>query len=492
MNVASLRLPQLKPSHATAWLLSLITLIHLAAGARVGLSADASHYALYGAHLAWSYFDHPPMIGWLQAIVEVFSTSNLALRLWPIALNIASSVVLYRLTRRIYPDKTPWLGFIAVVIMQSAIIVSLMGISMLPDDPLLLFFLLGAEALYQAYIEDNPRAWLWIGLWFGLAGLSKYTAIALVISAIWLMLSERRWKHLQTPWPWVGTGIALIAILPVIGWNAAHHWISFRYQIMHVSDPNRHWHILNFIKSQLIQFFSYSPGIYIFGLFSLIHAIRHRDDPRNRWLLAMVIPVFVIIDGPSGTNVTLPHWPAVGWVLLGIGIAGWLFTHQHMRWVKIGIGLSLFYSVILLSVLFSQLIHPWIPFKANAYPLANLYGWRRAAIRAEILQKTMAKKPGPPPVLYAGNWSYASHIAWYAYPLPVQITDHKLHQMTLWYGNARSGGRGILIVPQKFHGHINNWMTKFSQCKFAGKLPIHVERKLATTYYFYQCTDYHG
>ncbi|AOV16417.1 hypothetical protein BJI67_04445 [Acidihalobacter aeolianus] len=488
----SRRFLNLDAPQATALLLGLITLLHLAAGARVGLSGDASHYALYGAKLAWSYFDHPPMIGWLQATVEPFSTANLALRLWPIALGTLSGAALYRLARRLYPERTPWLGFVAVAVMQSAVILSLMGISMLPDDPLLLFFLLAAGALHRTLIEDEPRAWLWVGLWFGLAGLSKYTAVALVFSAIWLVISERRWAHLRTRWPWLGILIALVAILPVLGWNAAHDWVSFRYQILHVSDPDRHWQLMHFVKSQLIQFFSYSPGIYLFGLIALVHALRRRDDPRNRLLLAMTVPVFVIIDGSSGTTVSLPHWTAVAWAVLSIGIAAWLLDHWRRRTVRIGVAASGAYSVLLIGVLLSELIHPWIPFKANAYPLADLYGWRRAATQAETLRAQMAATPGPRPMLYAGNWSYASHIAWYAYPQPVQITDRKMHQMTLWYGNAADGGRGILVVPQQFHSHVPAWTAKFARCAPAGDLPIPLEGKVATTYYFYRCEGYHG
>ncbi|WP_156782756.1 glycosyltransferase family 39 protein [Acidihalobacter yilgarnensis] len=484
--------PNLNATQATALLLGLVTLLHIIAGARVGLTGDAAHYAVYGARLAWSYFDHPPMIGWLQATIEPFSTDNLALRLWPIALGTASGAALYRLARQLYPERSPWLGFVAVAVMQSAIILSLMGISMLPDDPLLLFFLLAAGALHRALIEDRPRAWLWVGLWFGLAALSKYTAVALVFSAVWLMISERRWAQLRTPWPWLGILIALIAILPVLGWNATHDWVSFRYQILHVSDPERHWLLANFVKSQLIQIFSYSPGIYVFGLIALIHAVRRRHDPRNRLLLAMVVPVFVIIDGASGTNVSLPHWPAVGWAVLSIGIATWLSDHRTSRWLQAGVVFSGLYSVLLIGVLLSELIHPWIPFKANAYPLADLYGWRRAADHAEILRAAMAETPGPRPLLYAGNWSYASHIAWYAYPQPVQITDHKMHQMTLWYGNAAAGGRGILVIPQQFHGRIPTWTAKFDRCTPAGNLLIPLERKIATTYYFYRCEGYHG
>jgi 4-amino-4-deoxy-L-arabinose transferase-like glycosyltransferase len=133
----------------------------------------------------------------------------------------------------------------------------LMGMSMLPDDPLLLFFLLSARALYRTITLDHVHGWLWVGLWFGLAGLSKYTAVTLVVSALLLIASERRWSQLRTPWPWLAVLIAFVAISPVLWWNWQHGWISFRYQVFHVDDPQRSWSMHRFLLSQAIQFLAY-------------------------------------------------------------------------------------------------------------------------------------------------------------------------------------------------------------------------------------------
>ena len=472
-------------------LLALVSLAHLLAMRSIGLSGDAAHYALYGAYPAWSYFDHPPLIGWMQALVESFTTSNLGLRLWPLALMLASSAVLYRFTRELFPEESPWLGFSAVLVLQSGIIFMLMGMSMLPDDPLLLFFLLSARALYRTVTLDHVRGWLWVGLWFGLAGLSKYTAVTLVVSALLLIASERRWSQLRTPWPWLAVLIAFVAISPVLWWNWQHGWISFRYQVFHVDDPQRSWSMHRFLLSQAIQFLAYSPGIYLFGLASAVLALRRRSDPRMRLLLAVAAPVLILLNASSGLRVSLPHWTAVGWAVLSIAIAYWLHQYWHTRrWLRLGAYVSAGYSVLLIAVILSQFTTPWIPFKANHHPLADLYGWRQAAQAAEVLRMRQAYTPGTTPVLFAGDWSYASHLAWYAYPAPVQITSHRLHQMDLWYGSPAQGARGILVVPYQFHGQLSAWSAKFDHCALAKELPIDLHGKPATTYFLYRCRGY--
>lgn len=482
-----------RPGTATLALLALIALVHVVAMRSIGLSADAAHYALYGAYPAWSYFDQPPLIGWMQTLVEHFTTSNLGLRLWPLALMLASCGVVYRLTRELFPEESPWMGLTAILVMQSGIMFTLMGMSMLPDDPLLLFYLLSAQALYRTVIQDNPRGWLWVGVWFGLAGLSKYTAITLVISAVLLMISERRWKQLRTPWPWLAILIAFVAISPVLWWNWQHGWISFRYQVLHVDNAGNGWSVYRFLLSEAIQFFAYSPGIYLFGLASAVLALRRRSDPRMRLLLAIAVPVLILIDASSGTRISLPHWTAVGWAVLSIAIAYWLHHYWHRtRWVRVATYASGGYSVVISAVLLSQFAVPWIPFKPNHFPLAGLYGWRHAAMAAEQLRTRQARTPGPTPVLFAGNWSYASHLAWYAYPTPVQLIRHRLHQMDLWYGTPTRGARGILVVPYQFRGSMHSWRKKFRHCALSRSMPIDLNGIPATTYYLYRCRGYLG
>ena len=57
--------------------------LHVGLGAALGLSVDEAHYALYAAHPDWSYFDHPPLVGWAQWPLVALGAPTLALRLVP-------------------------------------------------------------------------------------------------------------------------------------------------------------------------------------------------------------------------------------------------------------------------------------------------------------------------------------------------------------------------------------------------------------------------
>ena len=84
--------------YSAAWL-CLAVLIHLLIGFSIELSVDEAHYVLYAKHLAWSYFDHPPLVGWAQwPLVQLTSTAGI-IRLLPECLWAVSLVLVYQNTK---------------------------------------------------------------------------------------------------------------------------------------------------------------------------------------------------------------------------------------------------------------------------------------------------------------------------------------------------------------------------------------------------------
>ena len=79
-------------------------LLHLLLAASVGLSPDEAHYALYGLHPDWSYYDHPPLVGWLQWVFVRAGGSDLAMRVVPMLCWAASAVGVARATAVLWPN----------------------------------------------------------------------------------------------------------------------------------------------------------------------------------------------------------------------------------------------------------------------------------------------------------------------------------------------------------------------------------------------------
>jgi len=481
-------LKRLTPSQATLLLIAAGAVLRLFAAAGAGLSVDEAHYALYGLHLDWSYFDHPPMIGWLQSVALQFGDSDVVLRMLPILLFACTGWVLYHVTIVLFPHETPWLGFTSVALLHSGVMFQLIGLAMLPDTPLLLLGLLVLWVLHGIVIQGRVQWWLWLGVLLGLAALSKYTAITLVATVVLALTLSKQWRQLRTPWPWLAVLAALALILPILYWNYRHDWISFVYQLKHgTRQPS--WELTRFFLAQAAQLVVYGPGIFVFGLIALVAGMRNWSKS-GVWLsLALALPILLLFGWGAGFEMTLPHWTSLAWAGLAPLTAYWLHRHWSALWVRVAVCGALAYSVVVIAVVFTELISPWLPFKDNANPLRDLYGWEQAASRAEQLRREMSIEQGEgAPLLFTDNWTYGSRLAWYARPAPVQITDKRQDQFDLWFDSPQQGARGILVLwPDENAQPATGGAGQFTVCELRDRLPVRSNGHLISTFSFYAC-----
>ena len=489
---------QLTPFQATVWLVFASTLMRLVAANSTELTTDEAHYALYGVFLDWSYFDHPSMIGWLQAFMLQFSSTELAMRIMPILLFSSASLVLYRVCVSLFPKESAWLGFVSVALMQSAVMLQLIGLAMLPDGPLLLLGLLAVLALHGVLQHGQLRYWLMLGLCLGLAGLSKYTAVTLVFTVLLALMFSKQWRQLLTPGPWLALLIGLILIMPVLYWNYRHDWISFLYQIHH-GTGKLNWEFKRLVISQAGQLLVYGPGLYVFGMiatFAGLSQYKKLGDPAERGLmlcLALALPLLVLFGWNSGYEMTLPHWTSFGWVALTPLAARWIMGRWQQRWVRISVVMSAIYAFLFVGLVFSQLISAWIPFPDNQNVLRDLYGWQQAATKAEKLRTEIAGSAGTKPLIFTENWTLASRLAWYAKPTPVQVLDTRYNQFDIWYGSPQEGARGILVLwPEADAKPATGGAGQFAACTLRERLPIMSNAHLSSTFSFYDCHDFHN
>ena len=484
------RLRALGPWTATLWLVGAIALLHLLAAGLVSLSADEAHYALYGLHLDLSYFDHPPLVGWLQALVLPFSHSEFALRLWPIALSTATAITLYFFALRLFPQSHPWLGFWSVLFYESGLLFQVLSLALVPETPLLLFALLAMLSLMRALDSGRRSDWIVFGLCLGIAGLSKYTAITLALTSVLFIVFQNRLAVLRSAGPWLALLVAALLIAPVLYWNATHEWLSFRYQFGHGFRP-KDWDWTRVVISQLSQLFAYAPGIYIFGLVALGAGIKEWRERGVQLTLLLVLPVLLLFAAGSGREETLPHWTALVWAGTAPLAARWLLAHWQNRMVRGITHFSAGYSLSLIVLLHALLFFPSLPISARIHPLKPLTGWPEAARHAMTLRTQMAAEY-PAAVLFVPNWALASRLAWYARPLAVQVTDERFDQFDLWFNAPAVGAHGVLVVPASVLKKTSHVLTRFDSCQEQDSLPVYRGDLLLTNFHFYLCHGYRG
>ena len=443
---------QYSQSSWAAMSICIAALVHLILGFTIEFSVDEAHYALYAQYLAWSYFDHPPLVGWIQWPLVTITSSEGMIRLIPEFLWILSCYLVYQVTLEIHhliqgrnagyltsalPSQNTC-GLLAVLTIVAAPIPHILAIGLLPDTllaPLSLGLMLMA---LRWLIQDHFRIrdWIITGLLLGLAGLSKYTAVFSAFALLLVFLSSPRKASINTPGFWVAALIALFCISPVLYWNWINDWISFKYQIAHGAGNTWLWRrLLTYIGIQIVV---YGP-LLLLGAYLFIKYCVH-GAKLSLWALLgfFVIPfaIFTALSGGGG----LPHWTSPAWFCLapfaGIGLAK-AWASQHRRLIQI-----LFISQLALCVIgFSYVISGGINsamMKSN--PIADLYGWKLAGQKAaELAQASHVQG------IAVQNWTLGSRAAWYAKPLPVFVLDQRQDQFDLWFGKLPQGANILLI-----------------------------------------------
>lgn len=475
---------------ASLLLVGFITLIHLIMAFTVELGGDEAHYALYGLMPDWSYFDHPPMIGWLQIIPMWLAPYDWAARIVPISLFALVNYLLYQVTNTLFATResdTQWQGFFSLVVLNTSLILSLMGLAMLPDNPLMVFVLALVLVTYRLLESNSLKYWLLLGLLVGLAALSKYTAVTIIVSLIAVMLFEKKWHWLNSKGLWLAILVAITMISPVLYWNYTHDWASFIYQINHGTNSSE-WQLSRLLQTQAIQFIVYTPLLFIAGWWMMLKPNNYRHS-NSRLLLAFSLPVTALFAWGSGFEQSLPHWTSLAWLLLIPIIVNSLWLQRHKRWVKV---VALSHIIImgsLVLVIHSFILKPWISFENHKHPLQGDHGWPLAAEKAFELQNQLSRNDETLP-LFVSNWSYASHLAWYARPQPVYITSAKQTQFEFWYGRSQQGMNGLLVAPHyEDNPPIVGIKNHFESCQKLEELDIKASENIVVTYNFYHCQN---
>jgi 4-amino-4-deoxy-L-arabinose transferase-like glycosyltransferase len=434
-----------------AWafiLVALGTIIHLVLGFTTELSVDEAHYALYADHLAWSYFDHPPLVGWIQWPLVAINAPDGILRLIPIMLWIISCAMVYQITEQMWslchpqsePQSSSRAGLFAVAVIVFAPLPHVLAVGLVPDS-LLTPLALGILWMALRWIAQDGQyrfsQWILLGVLFGLAGLSKYTAVLYALAFSIACLTVPRWNVLREPGFYIAILIALLLVSPVLLWNAAHDWISFRYQIDHGSGGTWQWRrVAAFIGIQ-IGVFGFLP---LLGSWSVLRWSLTQPSKKSVMLFiffALPFAVFAALSGGGG----LPHWTTPAWFCLaplaGAGLALW--WEQGKRWL-ISLFLAIQGTLVIVGLTLVMTAGYPIAGQMKSNPLADLYGWRSASTLANLLVKEL-KASG----IAVQNWTLASRVAWYARPTSVFVLDDRYDQFDLWFGSLPEGSNVILL-----------------------------------------------
>lgn len=469
----------------------LWVVLHAVLAALLGLSVDEAHYLLYAAHPALSYFDHPPLVGWVQMPLVALNAPVAVLRLVPGACWLLTVWGVYRLTLRLFAGHAlaPQAALASVWVLALAPLLHVLGIGLLPDTLLMALtvaLMHQTWTLMQADAPGRTMPWLLMGVLLGLSGLAKYTAVFTAVAVSICILGAHGMRVLRLPALWGGMAIAALLIAPVLMWNAQNGWISFAYQIAH--GKGSVWqatHVLRFLLTQLL----------VFGPLFLWAASGWRSaSPALRPLVWLFVVPFAIFTYMSGGGTALPHWTAPAWVALA-PFAGWGLARGWRGAVRWFMGVLAALQICVCAGLLGLMSSAGWPVIAGSdapvapkpNPFADLHGWDQAGARALALAAQQAL-----PRVAVQNWTLASRLGWYARPLPVVVLEDGDSQFKLWTGDLPAGEAALLVDWSHMAYDPPVGTQGFASCRLLDTLPVtHWGMPLAS-FRFYDCRGWSG
>ena len=195
------------------------------------LRVDEAYYWTWSKESVISYLDHPPMIAWCVDLgTRLFGDINFGVRFSGLLAMTIMEALLADIVWRTTRDGR--YAILAALLPEASLNYGLLIVKVVPDTPLVVFSLAMVWSLVRLASSGDKRWWLLAGVFGGLALLSKYIAILLLPAVVaYAVLPPWRKEQLASPYPWLAAIIALVIFSPVLTWNAAHDWASFRFQL---------------------------------------------------------------------------------------------------------------------------------------------------------------------------------------------------------------------------------------------------------------------
>ena len=296
------------------WLIVIATLVRLLLASQLELANDEVYYWTYALYPDLSHFDHPPMVGFLAQLftLNLFFTDDFFLRLGTIVLSAASTWTIFCIGRKVKNELT---GLYAAFLYSSSIYCSIIsGFSLIPDAPQVFFWLLSLNWMLdvlpvEKIINTHRIKMMGVGVFAGLAMLSKYHAVFIWIGILLYVLFQNR-KWLLDYSLYASGIISLLVFSPVIIWNVQNNFISFTFHGDRVAPAFeiRPDYFLTEIGGQIAYNNPLNIILIVTALVALAKGKRFMASSYTWILLLNAIPLWLLFTGFSVFRSTLPHW----------------------------------------------------------------------------------------------------------------------------------------------------------------------------------------
>ena len=445
---AASRLLSSRDARLALTLLFLVTLFRLWFSTRLELVGDEAYYWLWSRHLDYCYLDKGPMIAWaIRAGTLLFGSTVFGVRFFAVLAAAGTGWGIFLLARRLFDDRTAlWAMGLALVVPLFAVGATLMTI----DTLHVLFWTWAAYAFWRA--RDSARLFPWVltGLLLGAGILSKYTALAELLSfALFCAWNPADRRHLRRPGFWLMVGVALLFLLPAYVWNVQHQWPTTRW-LQQRGALDQSWHVRPW---EALTFFGGQAGVVSPLLFLGLVAAAGWPRPATalptrevRFALALFLPLLLFYQLLSFQRAGQPNWAAAAYVGGLILLARrWQEAVRRHRWAR---GLAA--AAVTVALLETAVLHgsAWLHLPSGKDPLDRARGSRDLAAAVQRAQQRTGAG-----FVITNRYMTSALMSFYlpgqpaTYVLP---SFNTLNEMLIWPGYQQShpGEDGLWVSDQ--------------------------------------------
>jgi len=244
--------PRIKAWAALGALFALLLAFKLWLSNSFPVTGDEAYFIVWGLRPDWGYYDHPPMVGWLLALLSRISMSAWVLRLPVVLLPAIVSVGMYLALKSKDRQKALYasLAFLLLPI-------NVWNVFITTDTPLVFFCFFSGLAWWRAREESSAAWYSAAGVLLGLAFLSKYFAVLLAL----VYLADTVLAPRSTR-PWRGLALTYTASLPFVllnlWWNYGHCWANVMFNLYNRQEDAR-FSLVTVLLFVLITAYTLSP-----------------------------------------------------------------------------------------------------------------------------------------------------------------------------------------------------------------------------------------
>ena len=485
------------------YLIAFVSLIRLVYIALIPITPQEAYYWYYSLHPDLSYFDHPPVAAYsIWFGTHIFGNNSFGVKFMAVVWSALTMLLLY-FTAKDFEERylgdyeySNYVPALSVFIYLLTIFAHLYSVTLVPDTPLLFFWLLTIYFVQKRIITENKNYWFAAGISLGCGLVSKYTAIVLAGSIFFFLLFSKKYRRdLLSFYPYFSVVLAFVVFSPVIYWNYKHGWASFLFQSVnrakHDTHPIQTKYIIQLFFSQL---FMLTPLVFVYSFKAYSQTIKHwKFNTKFHlyfWSSIVIITAFVLV---SLTSLVKMNWLLPGYlslIILIVSLFGKQFLHPSKS-VKAGI----WFSVFLILLAYSLLLIPNVPLgEGNTWS-----GWNDASKKIIELQKEKGGKENC--FLFTNSYKSSSLLKFYMNDNSQETYSANIFgenglQFSIWgIPDSLKGKNAIYVFTDRreYKPQLKKVAKYFDKIEKLAEFEYKFANKIHTrTIYCYYAENYHG